>query len=236
MSHGYLCTNKQSHPIAGPLVQVHLRTLWVLLHQVHCEYRRSIQREGANYPPLQPSWPDLRNTQGGEGVRKKFLGTAYSFIFIVQCRTAARIWQCKNFLYTAQGQWAVSPSPHCSTQPPNRRRNPNKSANKSADRFFAKTGSQCAGSQSQAPNIPSFGLLCRWSHVETQYILQFSGKKLSLSLYMVPEPNCESFRRWYMPWSINGLAGVQLLDRLFLHFLSRVLMRKLVFYAQTKRR
>ena len=58
--------------------------------------------------------------------------------------------------------------------PPNRRRNPNKSANKSADRFFSKKGSQCPGSQSQAPNTPSLWLLSNWSHVEAQNISQFS--------------------------------------------------------------
>ena len=52
--------------------------------------------------------------------------------------------------------------------------------NKSADRFFSKTGSQCPGCQSQAPNTPSFWLLCGWSHVETQNISQFSKKNSSL--------------------------------------------------------
>ena len=47
--------------------------------------------------------------------------------------------------------------------PPNRRRNPNKSA----DRFFGKTGSQCPGSQSQTPNTPSLWLLNSCIHVET---------------------------------------------------------------------
>ena len=63
-------------------------------------------------------------------------------------------------------------------QPPptNRRRNPGKLANKLADRFFGKTGSQCPGSQSQAQNTPSLWLLNSWSHVETQNISQFSKK------------------------------------------------------------
>ena len=48
--------------------------------------------------------------------------------------------------------------------------------NKSADRFFSKTGSRCPGSQSQAPNTPSFWLLCSWSHVESQNMYQLSKK------------------------------------------------------------
>ena len=56
--------------------------------------------------------------------------------------------------------------------PKNWRSNPNKSA----DRFFGKTGSQCPGSQSQASNTPPLWLLNSCSHVETQNISQFSKK------------------------------------------------------------
>ena len=80
-------------------------------------------------------------------------------------------------------------------QPPNRPRNPTKSANKSADRFFTKTGSQCPGSQSQAPNTPSFWLLCRWSHVETQNVSQFSKK------------NCLSVCTWSLSHVITVSGG-----------------------------
>ena len=63
-------------------------------------------------------------------------------------------------------QWSVEncstpPTPQIGEEIPRNRRN------KSADRFFSKTGSQCPGSQSQAPNTPSFWLPCSWSHVET---------------------------------------------------------------------
>ena len=81
--------------------------------------------------------------------------------------------------------------------PKKRQRNPNKSANKSADRFFSKTVSQCPGSQSQAPNTPSLWLLNSWSHVETQNISQFSKQNfLSLGSYMVPELWCGSAQGW----------------------------------------
>ena len=80
------------------------------------------------------------------------------------------------------------------SQPPKRRRNPNKLANKSADRFFAKTGSQSPGSQSQGPNTPSFRLLSCWSHVVTQIMSHFEKKILSLGLYMVPEQERGSAR------------------------------------------
>ena len=45
--------------------------------------------------------------------------------------------------------------------------------------FSAKQVPSAPGSQSQAPNTPSFWLLCSWSHVEAQ---------ISLGLYMVLEP------------------------------------------------
>ena len=66
--------------------------------------------------------------------------------------------------------------PHTTPPHPDRRRNPNKSANKWADRFFGKTGSQCPGSQSQTPNTPSLWLLNTCIYVETQNISQFSKK------------------------------------------------------------
>ena len=62
---------------------------------------------------------------------------------------------------------------------------PTNQRNKSADRFFSKTGSQWSGSQSQAPSTPSFWLLCR--HVETQNVSIFT-KKISLGLCIVYQP------------------------------------------------
>ena len=40
--------------------------------------------------------------------------------------------------------------------------------------------------------------------------------------------------QWYMPWFKRLMVVVPFLVRNFLHFLSPVLMRKLVFDAQTK--
>ena len=71
----------------------------------------------------------------------------------------------------------ISPPP-----PPKSVKKSQQTTNKSADRFFSKTGSQCPGSQSQAPNTPSFWLLNSWSHVETQNISQFSKKNFRLSV------------------------------------------------------
>ena len=62
-------------------------------------------------------------------------------------------------------------------QPAKWRRNPN------PDRFFGKTGSQCPGSQSQAPNAPSFWLLNSWSHVEPKISLNFR-KKIFVSRFL----------------------------------------------------
>ena len=88
--------------------------------------------------------------------------------------------------------WQTDPPPH------NRRRNPNKSANKLADRFFGKTASQCPGSQSQGPITLPFWLLSSWSHVETQNISEFSKKKKNSSpgLYMVPDRSYGRARWW----------------------------------------
>ena len=98
-------------------------------------------------------------------------------------------------------QMTVPPHPDGRRTPHSRNRNssinpPPKSANKSADQFFSKTGSQCPTAQSQAPNTPSLWLLCSWRHVETQNISQFSKKFSSLSLHMVPEEWYGSAQRW----------------------------------------
>ena len=128
------------------------------------------------------------------------------------------------------------------SQPPNRRRNPNKSANKSADRFFAKTGSQSPGSQSQGPNTPSFWLLRCWSHVVTQIMSQFK-KKIRLSVYTWSLSNSVAVRGgglviYTQEFRAAGLGSIPTGygPEFFLHFLSPVLLRKSVFHAQTRRR
>ena len=143
--------------------------------------------------------------------------------------SCVQLWQVQILALPTQQRPKKEQDPGSTPPPPprpNRRRNPNKSA----DQCFSKTGSQCPGSQSQTPNTPSFWLLCSWSRVETQNISQFSKKISSLGLYMVPEQYHGSVR-W---WSTGICPGLQILWRwlnsrtdFFLHFLSLVLMRKL---------
>ena len=130
----------------------------------------------------------------------------------------------------------------CNTPPQNRRRNPNKSANKSADQFFGKTGSQCPGSQSQAPNTPSLWLLNSCSHVETQNISQFSKKNFRLSVSTWSLSTCLAVHSGGPVVYANihifiGVGSIPTAYRLelFGHFFSLVFLRKLVLRAQTKR-
>ena len=110
---------------------------------------------------------------------------------------------------------------------------PPKSANKSADRFFGKTGTQYPGSQSQAPNTPSLWLLSSWSHVETQNICQFSKNIFSsLGFYMVPEQPYGGAQRWSSGTCLvarTGKRGFKSQTDFLLHFFSTCLAEKIGF-------
>ena len=104
--------------------------------------------------------------------------------------------------------------------------------------ILGKTGSQCPGSESQAPNTPSLWLLSSWSRVDTQNISQLKKKNLfclsvctwSLSNTMAVQgggPAVETLAHKLA--SVGSLPGP-----IFFHLLSLVLLRKLVFHAQTK--
>ena len=103
-------------------------------------------------PCIVPARVDRRNVQPGR-------------VLLVLLRTAHQAKRGTGSKYTEHAT-----PPQIGEEIPTNRRS------KSADPFFSKTGSQRPGSQSQAPNTPSFWLLCSWSHVERQNMSQFSRK------------------------------------------------------------